>query len=195
MARPREFDVDDALEKAMHVFWAKGYEGSSLSDLLDAMGIARGSLYKAFKDKHSIYLAALDSYDRLVVGPAVAMLRDAAHGDGLKRIRRLLGTAGEAVALRGDRRGCLLCNAAVDQAPNDPVVRARVLAAIRRVERAIETALSQSAAAQGWPARRRRETARQLLNAYMGLRVLAKAGYSPAELDAIAAASLTPLQP
>jgi TetR/AcrR family transcriptional repressor of nem operon len=48
MARPREFDIDEALERAMNVFWSKGYEGASLQDLLDAMNIARGSLYKAF---------------------------------------------------------------------------------------------------------------------------------------------------
>ena len=64
MARPREFDIDEALERAMDVFWTKGYDGASLQDLLEAMNIARGSLYKAFQDKHSVYLAALDRYDR-----------------------------------------------------------------------------------------------------------------------------------
>ena len=59
MGRPREFDVDKALDRAMGVFWQKGYEGASLQDLLHAMEIARGSLYKAFEDKHSIYLAPL----------------------------------------------------------------------------------------------------------------------------------------
>ena len=71
MARPREFDIDQALERAMNVFWTKGYEGASLQDLLDAMNIARGSLYKAFEDKHSVYLAALDRYDRTEIQRAV----------------------------------------------------------------------------------------------------------------------------
>ncbi|NIQ96073.1 MAG: helix-turn-helix transcriptional regulator, partial [Desulfuromonadales bacterium] len=76
MARPREFDVDEALDRAMGVFWLKGYEGTSLQDLLKAMKIARGSLYKAFEDKHSIYLAALDRYDQTEVEEGIAFLSD-----------------------------------------------------------------------------------------------------------------------
>src|SRR5581483_7587401 len=90
MARPREFDIDEALERAMAVFWAKGYEGASLQDLLKAMRIARGSLYKAFHDKRHIYLAALDHYDRTVVEENVERLRDGQGGDGARRIRRFL---------------------------------------------------------------------------------------------------------
>ena len=52
MARPREFEIDDALQDAMAVFWRKGYDGASLPDLLDGMGIARGSLYKALSLIH-----------------------------------------------------------------------------------------------------------------------------------------------
>ncbi|WP_083240598.1 TetR/AcrR family transcriptional regulator [Methyloceanibacter methanicus] len=76
MGRPREFDIDKALDRAMGVFWQKGYEGASLQDLLQAMQIARGSLYKAFEDKHSIYLAALDRYDRTEVETGTAFLSD-----------------------------------------------------------------------------------------------------------------------
>src|SRR5687767_573726 len=87
MARTREFDIDEALEGAMNVFWTKGYEGASLQDLLDAMNIARGSLYKAFQDKRSIYLAALDRYDQTEIQETVDALRDRAVGDGATRIR------------------------------------------------------------------------------------------------------------
>lgn len=190
MARPREFDIDEALEGAMNVFWAKGYEGASLHDLLAAMGIARGSLYKAFKDKRSIYLAALDLYDRSVVQAAVDMLSDPAAGDGAARIRALLASARDAVARRNDRRGCLLCNAAIDQAPSDPEIQAKVMALIRRLERAIGTALGDAAGARRWPATRRARTALMLINAYMGLRVLAKSGYPPAALSAVIEATL-----
>lgn len=192
MARPREFDIDEALDGAMQVFWAKGYEATSLPDLLAAMGIARGSLYKAFADKRSIYLAALDRYDRTVVAEAAAMLRERGRGDGAERIRRLFKSAADAVALRNDRRGCLLCNAAVDQAPGDPEAAAKVLAMLKRLERAIEAALADSKAAARWPAARRAAAARVLTNAYMGLRVLARGGYPAAELEAIVAAAIEP---
>ncbi len=59
MGRPREFDVDEALTKIMAVFWAKGFEGSSLSDLVAATGLKKGSLYAAFGDKRAMYLKAL----------------------------------------------------------------------------------------------------------------------------------------
>ncbi len=64
MARPREFDRDAALQKATEVFWAKGYAATSTDDLLDAMQIGRQSLYNTFGDKHSLYVAALDAYQR-----------------------------------------------------------------------------------------------------------------------------------
>ena len=184
MARPREFDLDEALERAMNVFWAKGYEGASLQDLLEAMNIARGSLYKAFQDKRSIYLAALDLYDRVEIQRAVDVLGDKSAGDGATRIRRFLEAARGAV-VRRDRRGCFACNAAVDQAPADADVQAKVLAMVKRMERAVASALSDSAPAGRWPAKRRAQTALTLTNAYVGLRVLARSGYSTEDLGAV----------
>ena len=60
--RPRAFDPDAALERAMHVFWAKGYEGASLSDLTRAMRINRPSLYAAFGNKEQLFRKVLDRY-------------------------------------------------------------------------------------------------------------------------------------
>ena len=62
MARTKCFNRDEALEKAMQAFWAKGYEATSVQDLVDCMGINRGSLYDTFGDKHQLFLEALDQY-------------------------------------------------------------------------------------------------------------------------------------
>jgi AcrR family transcriptional regulator len=62
MGRPREFDVDAALDLALHVFWRKGYEGASMADLTDAMGITKPSLYAAFGNKEELFRKALDRY-------------------------------------------------------------------------------------------------------------------------------------
>lgn len=67
MGRPREFDTDAALEKAMRLFWAKGYEGTSVADLTETLDISKPSLYAAFGDKQSLFRAALERY---AAGPA-----------------------------------------------------------------------------------------------------------------------------
>ena len=186
MARPREFDVEKALDSAMSVFWKKGYEGASLQDLLEAMNIARGSLYKAFDDKRAIYLAALDRYDETVIEDGVAFLSDPKAGDGMSRIRTMF----EGVKQDKARRGCFMCNAAIDQAPFDDVVEARVARMLRRLEDGIAAALKQSRRAGRWSTKRRANTAASLLNSYMGLRVLARSGYSPKDLQAIVEVAL-----
>lgn len=71
MARPKSFDPDTVLAKAMGVFWEKGYDAASISDLTAAMGINRFSLYDTFGDKHELYLKALDAYSVRVVGAMV----------------------------------------------------------------------------------------------------------------------------
>ena len=189
MARPREFDTDKALDRAMGVFWTKGYEGASLQDLLKAMRIARGSLYKAFEDKRSIYLAALDRYDRTKVEEGIAVLLVPAAGDGLKRIRGMLESSKDDAT----RRGCFMCNAAVDQARFDSKVEAKVTAMLRRLEDAIAVALKQSRKGARWPAKRRAATASFVLNTYLGLRVLARSGYPRTDLQVVIDAALRDL--
>ena len=67
MARPREFEYEDALRGAMDVFWTQGYRATNLPDLLKAMGLTRGSFYQAFGDKEAAYLNALDYYDSDII--------------------------------------------------------------------------------------------------------------------------------
>jgi TetR/AcrR family transcriptional regulator, transcriptional repressor for nem operon len=78
MVRPREFDRDEALERATHVFWAKGYAGASTEDLLGAMNIGRQSLYNAFGDKRKLYLEAMQRYQLHSVAGHIARLAGAA---------------------------------------------------------------------------------------------------------------------
>src|SRR5260370_8021932 len=119
MGRPREFDPDAALARAMEAFWAKGYEGTSLADLVAATGLNKGSLYAAFGDKRRLYLAAMERYERDGIDRTVAILRDAA--DPSAAIAAMFDGVIAAVERR-DRRGCLLCNASLDPAPYDPAV-------------------------------------------------------------------------
>ncbi len=171
----------------MGVFWEKGYDGASLQDLLKAMKIARGSLYKAFDDKRAIYLATLDRYDETEVKKGVAFLRDPDGGDGFARIREMF----EGVKHDAARRGCFICNAAVDQARIDAEVEQKVSTMLQKLEAAIADALKQSKRAVRWSPERRADMAAALLNNYLGLHVLARSGYEPEDLQTIIDATLS----
>ncbi len=84
MPRPKSFDPDAVLAKAMGVFWEKGYDAASISDLTAAMGINRFSLYDTFGDKHELYLKALDTYNRRVVEPMVERINQIDSIDALE---------------------------------------------------------------------------------------------------------------
>lgn len=190
MARPREFDIDDAIADAVEVFWERGYDGAALPDLLDGMGIARGSLYKAFGDKKHLYLAALERYDAQAVTQAVEMLSDERQPDGHKRIAGLFQSILDAVR-GGDRRGCLMCNAAAGPASQDADIAAAVSEMLARMTQAFATALSASGPGRPRPAKDTRDCqARGLTAAYVGLRILAKSGAPLAELEAAASSAL-----
>jgi TetR/AcrR family transcriptional repressor of nem operon len=188
MARPREFDAGEAIEKAMQVFLEKGH-GAALPDLLDGKEIARGSFYKAFSDKKSVYLMTLAHYDRKVLAPAIAGLRDAGEPDGRKRIERLLhAAAGSACA--GDRRGCFLWNTAASAAMEDPDIAREVLAMIARL------AAGYLSAARAIPSPEPRgeseiaAIAAAAMAAYIGLTVIAKAGASAGTLERVVSGAL-----
>jgi AcrR family transcriptional regulator len=108
--RPRAFDGDQALHRALLVFWRKGYEGASLSDLTKAMGINRPSLYAAFGDKEALFRKALDRY---VAGPA-AFVREALNEPTARGVVEcLLRRAADSHTGPGNPQGCLLVQGAL----------------------------------------------------------------------------------
>lgn len=187
MGRPREFDVDEALAKIMDVFWAQGFEGATLNDLVTATRLKKGSLYAAFGDKRAMYLKALALYDRTAIDGAVRSLTG--RGTSEKRIGQFLQSAIDAVAVQKDRRGCFLCNASVDQAVLDRQTEHAVKASLGRLAGALDTALSEVPAG-ATDGKRRRAAAQHLLSVYFGLRVLAKAGHPVKALKAAKTAAL-----
>jgi len=121
--RPREFDVDEAIESAMQVFWSGGYNGTSLPDLIAGTGLSRGSLYKAFGDKRGLFLLALDRYAASSGDRLSATLRE--RGDAKVVIRKaLLRYAELSIGIAG-QRGCLLLATATELIPHDAEVAQR----------------------------------------------------------------------
>src|ERR1700692_179812 len=110
LGRPRSFEPGEALDAAMKVFWCKGYEGASLSDLTKPMGINRPSLYAAFGDKGSLFRKVLDRYDK---GPA-AYVREALNQPTARAVvERLMEGAAELGTASSNPRGCLFVQSAL----------------------------------------------------------------------------------
>jgi TetR/AcrR family transcriptional repressor of nem operon len=107
MGRQKEFDREEALHKAMEVFWARGYGASSIQDLVKHMSINRQSLYDTFGDKHALYLQALDRY-RDIEGRKIVELMER-PGSVKRNLRQLFEIAIEKAL--SDRRGCFMGNA------------------------------------------------------------------------------------
>jgi len=138
VARPKSFDPDAVLAKAMGVFWEKGYDAASISDLTAAMGINRFSLYDTFGDKHALYLKALDVYSERVVGAMVERI------DGIGSLADLEGIFWSMIEAQhcGDCSPCCMMHrAAISLAAVDEEARKRVEVARDRFQVAFFEAL------------------------------------------------------
>ena len=191
MARPRSFDADDALDRAMHVFWERGYEATSVEDLLAALGIGLSSFYRTFTSKRDLYLAATDRYRALMGADLVAALAAPPVVPAIGAV--LHGVADEASRDEASR-GCLLVNATVERAPHDADVKARIEEQFAFNRRTFRDAVQRAQAAGEIPADGDPDAlALLLVNAYHGLRVTGKACKDRDALGAIVDATLTSL--
>ncbi len=142
IGRPRAFDIDKALERALQLFWRKGYEGTSLSDLTKAMGISRPSLYAAFGNKEELFRKALDRYAE---GPAAYMRTALDEPTARAVVERLLRGVVDLLTDPGTPQGCLAvqgalaCGDAADAIRQELIARrtAGEAALCQRLERAI----------------------------------------------------------
>ena len=173
MARPLSFEPDTARKALMNLFWEKGYDGASMQDVEAATGLKKQSLYRLFGDKRHMYLAALDCYRHCEMEAAGALLE--APGSARDRVGRLFDAMVEHAVTTGDRRGCFLCNASVDQAPHDPETAEMVTAMIGYLKDLFGSALAADRRYSDDAELSNRRIA-HLISAYFGLRVLIKSG-------------------
>jgi TetR/AcrR family transcriptional repressor of nem operon len=171
--RPREFDPDDTVERAMGVFWSCGYHGTSLPDLLEATRLSRGSLYAAFGDKHGLFLRALDRY----IDDALTRLDTELdpRKNALTGLRACLaGYVDRTSGVKG-RRGCLVVATATELAAHDTAVEQRIQRFFKTMETRLTAALTR-AQAEGALADGVEPTsaARLLLCLVEGMRVVGK---------------------
>lgn len=170
----KQFDVEEALQRAGDVFWEKGYEATSMTDLLHAMGIQKGSFYATYESKRAVYLRALKQYfqSRIVqfqneakdLEPKqalVSMLQDI--------LKECLGDTGV--------RGCFVVNCAVELAPFDEEAQAITQGSLRTHEKWVEGLIRDAeAAGELPPSADPSAKAKALLALILGLRVYARSG-------------------
>ena len=132
MPRPKEFIPDDAIEKAMQVFWHKGYEATSMEDLLSAMDLNRGSLYDTFGDKRQLFLKVMDRYCTTFVGPKFSLLDQ--PGPALPTLRRFINGIIEGALADPQRRGCLIANTVMELSPHEKEIAGTLRQALKMAE-------------------------------------------------------------
>lgn len=128
----KQFDPQETLKKAMNVFWARGYNATSMRDLVECTGLGRGSIYATYTDKRSLFLAALRLYDDEMRGEKLAEME--ARNPPREAIRALFDGFTTAVAPSGENRGCFLTNTALELAAHDDEARAIVAHAQEQME-------------------------------------------------------------
>jgi AcrR family transcriptional regulator len=183
MGRHREFDVDEALDAALSVFWQKGYEGTSFEDLTNATGVARPGLYSAFGNKETLFRKALDRYDSKYMSFMSEALSETRARDVVQRI--LEGSV-EVQTLYSTNRGCLGINGALACSDEGEPIRKELVARRNATEAALRRRLQRARQEGDLP----RSADCAVLASYImtvnqGLAVQAKAGASKAMLRAI----------
>lgn len=188
--RPREFDLDRALDRAIDVFSAHGYHATSLSSLAASMEIAEGSLYKAFKDKRTVFIAA---FERYVMQRNERLAQELGSAQtGRERVNAVLASYAEASHGATGRHGCLVVGSTVGLASSDGEMAKRVAATLAANEKRLLAFIRQGQADRSIsPAIDPSTTARLLLSIVQGMRVLGKTGRSRAEMSSLVDRAMT----
>ncbi|MEL7447600.1 MAG: TetR/AcrR family transcriptional regulator [Pseudomonadota bacterium] len=180
----KSFNEDDALEKAMRVFWQKGYDSASIADLINGTGINRGSLYNAFGGKERLFIRALKRYDQ----DRKEMLAELeALDDPRRAIEGFFEHLVSTTLADEEHKGCFLFNTAVDISSHGEKVQGIVKNGVAEIEgffrRCIEVGQARGAMPAALDAR---DTAKALLGLTIGIRVLGRGVYPEDALRALA---------
>src|SRR5664279_6352992 len=117
MARTKDFDENEVLTRAMHLFWSRGYNATSMEDLVGNLGISRSSLYDTYTDKHTLFIKALEHYQQI----GLVKIREIMNSPGTAKetIKKLIEHATNGISDGRKQNGCFMVNAEVEVAPHD----------------------------------------------------------------------------
>jgi TetR/AcrR family transcriptional repressor of nem operon len=191
MARPKEFDRSDALEKAVQLFWLQGFESTTMSDLQQTLGIGRQSLYDTFGSREKIFQEALQHYIAWANGRNAELLE---ADNGLEAVRNFFELNIDGLSGPGPRRACMMFNTSVEVAPHDPEIAKTVGEGIKDLQNALAAALER-AKAQGDLSVDAdvKSLAMYLASQQAGLGVMSQAGASRTDMRAVAYIALDAL--
>lgn len=182
MARIKEYDENEVLQKAMVLFWEQGYEKTSIQDLVTHMGIHRRSIYDTFGDKHTLFMRALDRYDE-VIGTKIDL--QVKPLDSVKQaIRRLF----EIAIYKNEKKpiGCLTVNTAVELSLHDEEIAEKVVDSFSKTEKLLNELLLRGQTLGEISHHHDAEKLSQFMhNSLVGLRVLAKTSDDKEKLESI----------
>ena len=184
MARTKDFDENEVLTKAIQLFWHKGYNGTSMQDLVEGLGISRSSLYDTYKDKHTLYIKALDSYQS--AGATQIQIIVNSSLSAKETIKKLMGFVADELLGDTQQKGCFLVNAEVEVAPHDADVNNLVCRNDQQMEEAFLQVITRGKEnAEINDQQDSQALARFFFNAVKGMRVTAKSTTDKAVFDDI----------
>lgn len=192
MARTKEFDEIAVLNKAVNLFWCKGFNGTSAQDLVDTLGISRSSLYDTFGDKRNIFIKALQLYRQNMAGKMIAFIDNSENVEkSIKDIFKMATT--EAIE---DKlfKGCFMVNTTIELAPHDKEIAEIVNQNMQDIEDALCRAIKKGQDEGVFSTRQTaRSLARFLFNNITGIRVAAKSSSDKKVYDDIVKVALSAL--
>ncbi|MDB5152323.1 MAG: comR 2 [Mucilaginibacter sp.] len=173
MARTKDFDENEVLTKAMRLFWYKGYNGTSMQDLVDSLGISRSSLYDTYGDKHALFIKALEKYKESASGEMSSIVSNSVSAK--EAIKQLFAFTTRELLSDEQHKGCFMVNSAIEVAPHDKEVSDMICQNDQQVENAFYQAIKKGQQSGEVTSKQNaRALARFIVNTVKGLRVSAK---------------------
>ena len=193
MARNKAFDETEVLDKAVELFWTKGFSTTSTNDLVDSLGLSRSSLYDTYGDKRSLFIMALKRYKHEFADSIIKMFQETEDVKETIAIVLQLIIDQDCHAL--NPKGCFMVNTATELSGTDPEIATIIATNRQDFENAIENALKLGQQKEQISSKQdAKALARYFINTFFGLRVSIKANNNPNILKDIVEVSLSILE-
>jgi TetR/AcrR family transcriptional repressor of nem operon len=193
MARTKEFNEQDVLNKALNLFWEKGYNGTSAQDLVDGLGISRSSLYDTYGDKYQLFKKSLLQYRKKFAGAMIEMIESSI--DFEKTINEVFNYVVQESLQEKFSKGCFMVNSSIELAPHNSEIAEIINSNMQDIEDALTLLMKKGQEAGQFSEKHSPRTlARFIFNTISGLRVASKSGADKKVFDDIVGVTISTLK-